>query len=84
MPAPPCLLAISQTPLQMGAIYLLFGVGMAAVTPTLMSYVADITPPEALGNAFGWYTMALYSGMTLGPAAGGFFGGAFGLRMVFV
>ncbi len=78
------LLAISQTPLQMGAIYLLFGVGMAAVTPTLMSYVADITPPEALGNAFGWYTMALYSGMTLGPAAGGFFGGAFGLRMVFV
>nr|WP_320011122.1 MFS transporter [uncultured Desulfobulbus sp.] len=78
------LLTISQTPLQMGFIYLFFGVGMAAVTPTLMSYVADITPPEALGNAFGWYTMALYCGMTLGPAAGGFLGGLIGFRAVFV
>ncbi|MBM9613760.1 MFS transporter [Desulfobulbus rhabdoformis] len=78
------LLTISQTPLQMGVIYLFFGVGMAAVTPTLMSYVADITPPEALGNAFGWYTMALYCGMTLGPAAGGFLGGLIGFRAVFV
>ena len=78
------LLSISQSPLQMGGIYLLFGVGLAAVTPTLMSYVADITPPEALGHAFGWYTMALYSGMTLGPAVGGFLGGLLGLRPIFV
>ena len=77
-------LTISQTPLQMGSIYLFFGVGMAAVTPTLMSYVADITPPEALGKAFGWYTMALYCGMTLGPAAGGFLGGLIGFRAVFI
>jgi MFS family permease len=78
------LLAVSQSPLQMGGIYLLFGVGLALVTPTLMSYVADITPPEALGNAFGWYTMALYSGMTLGPAAGGFLAGLLGLRPIFL
>ena len=78
------LLAVSRTPLQMGAIYLVFGIGLALVTPTLMSYVADITPPEALGHAFGWYTMALYSGMTLGPAAGGFLAGLLGLRPVFV
>lgn len=65
------LLAVSQSPLQMGCIYLLFGIGLAALSPTLMSYVADITPPEALGQAFGGYTMALYSGMTLGPAIGG-------------
>lgn len=78
------LLSISQSPLQMGGIYLLFGVGLAAVTPTLMSYVADITPPEALGHAFGWYTMALYSGMTIGPAFGGFLGGLLGLRPIFL
>ena len=78
------LLALSQTPLQMGGIYLLFGVGLALVTPTLMSYVADIAPPEALGNAFGWYTMALYSGMTLGPAVGGYLGGLLGLRPIFI
>ena len=78
------LLSISQSPLQMGGIYLLFGVGLAAVTPTLMSYVADITPTEALGHAFGWYTMALYSGMTIGPALGGFLGGWLGLRPIFL
>lgn len=78
------LLSISQSPLQMGGIYVLFGVGLAAVTPTLMSYVADITPPEALGHAFGWYTMALYSGMTIGPALGGFLGGLLGLRPIFL
>jgi len=37
-----------------------------------------------LGQAYGWYTMALYGGMTLGPAAGGFLGTALGLRPVFL
>ena len=78
------LLAVCQNPLQMGCIYLAFGIGLAALTPTLMSYVADITPSESLGRAFGWYTMSLYSGMTLGPAVGGFLGGLIGLRPIFI
>ncbi|GLI40084.1 MFS transporter [Geobacter hydrogenophilus] len=78
------LLYWSRTPLQMGGIYLLFGIGLSAFSPTLMSYVADVTPPEVLGQAYGWYTMALYGGMTLGPAAGGFLGTALGLRPVFL
>ncbi len=78
------LLYWSSSPLQMGAIYLFFGVGLSAFSPTLMSYVADITPPEVLGQAYGWYTMALYGGITLGPAAGSFLGTAFGLRSVFL
>lgn len=69
-------------PLQMAAIYLLFGVGLSAFSPTLMSYVADVTPPEVLGQAYGWYTMALYGGMPLGPAAGGFLGTAMGLLIL--
>lgn len=73
-----------SSPLQMAVIYLLFGVGLSAFSPTLMSYVADVTPPEMLGQAYGWYTMALYGGMTLGPAAGGFLGTALGLRPVFL
>ena len=77
------LLYWSSSPLQMAVIYLLFGVGLSAFSPTLMSYVADVTPPEMLGQAYGWYTMALYGGMTLGPAAGGFLGTAVGLRLVF-
>jgi MFS family permease len=78
------LLYWSNSPLQMAIIYLLFGVGLSAFSPTLMSYVADVTPPEVLGKAYGWYTMALYGGMTLGPAAGGFLGTALGLRPVFL
>jgi MFS family permease len=73
-----------STPLQMAGIYLLFGVGLSAFSPTLMSYVADVTPPEMLGQAYGLYTMALYGGMTLGPAAGGLLGTALGLRPVFL
>ncbi|HEY6008427.1 MAG TPA: MFS transporter [Geobacteraceae bacterium] len=78
------LLYWSKSPLQMAGIYLLFGVGLSAFSPTLMSYVADVTPPEVLGQAYGWYTMALYGGMTLGPAAGGFLGTSLGLRPVFL
>ncbi len=78
------LLYWSRTPLQMGIIYLLFGIGLSAFSPTLMSYVADITPPELLGRAYGWYTMALYGGMTIGPAVGGFCGTTWGLRPVFL
>jgi len=78
------LLFWSATPLQMASIYLLFGVGLSAFSPTLMSSIADFTPPEKLGQAYGWYTMALYGGMTLGPAAGGFLGSALGLRSVFL
>jgi len=73
-----------STPLQMAGIYLLFGVGLSAFSPPLMSYVADITPPEKLGQAYGWYTMSLYGGMTIGPAAGGLIGSALGLRPVFL
>ncbi len=74
----------SNSPLQMAAIYLLFGMGLSAFSPSLMSYVADFTPPDMLGQAFGWYTMALYAGMSLGPAAGGFLGAVIGLRAVFL
>lgn len=78
------LLYWSKSPLQMAAIYLFFGIGLSAFSPTLMSYVADVTPPESLGQAYGWYTMALYGGMTIGPAAGGFLGTLLGLRTVFL
>ncbi|GFE59889.1 MFS transporter [Geobacter sp. AOG2] len=68
---------------QMAVIYLFFGVGLSTFSPALMAYVGDITPAELRGQAFGWYTMAMYAGMTLGPAAGGFLARATGLRPVF-
>ncbi|MDD5643489.1 MAG: MFS transporter, partial [Syntrophales bacterium] len=66
------LLYFSATPGQLIVIYLLFGSGLAAIGPTLMSYVADFSPVTHLGRSYGWYTTAIYTGMSLGPALGGF------------
>ena len=68
---------------QVALIYLFFGVGLSTFSPALMAYVGDITPPESRGRAFGRYTMAMYAGMTLGPAAGGLLAQELGLRPVF-
>jgi MFS family permease len=66
------LIALCATPLQMAAVYLLFGAGLAAFAPTMMSLVADAAPADLLGRAYGWYTTAVYAAMACGPAAGGF------------
>jgi MFS family permease len=78
------LLAVSHTPHQLIWIYLFSGAGLGAFGPTTMSYVAGISPPSHLGRAYGWYTTALYVGMSLGPGAGGFAAEAWGFPMVFI
>jgi MFS family permease len=78
------LLYLSTTPGQMFIIYLLFGIGLAAFSPSMMSCVADVAPRTHLGRAYGWYTLAVNVAMMLGPAAGGFLASAFGLRLVFL
>jgi MFS transporter, DHA1 family, multidrug resistance protein len=78
------LLYFSRTPSQMVWIYLFFGLGLAAFGPTMMSLVADISPATHLGRSYGWYTTALYSSMTLGPALGGYIAQHFGFREVFL
>ena len=70
-------------PVQMAAAYILFGAGLAAFAPGMLSLVADVMPPNRLGQAYGWYTTAIYIAMTLGPASGGYLAKAWGLRQVF-
>jgi DHA1 family multidrug resistance protein-like MFS transporter len=65
-------------------VYLLLGAGIAAFGPTMMSWVAEISPPSHLGRAYGWYTTALFCGLGLGPAAGGVLGKWMGLQSVFI
>ena len=65
------LLCLGRTYLQLAGIYLLLGGGIAAFGPTMMSWVAEISPHTHLGRAYGWYTTALFCGMGLGPAVGG-------------
>lgn len=71
-------------PEQMAAAYVLFGAGLAAFAPAMLSLVADVMPPNRLGQAYGWYTTAIYIAMTLGPATGGFLAIALGFPHVFV
>jgi MFS family permease len=73
-----------QLPEQMAAAYILFGAGMAAFAPGMLSLVADTVPLERLGKAYGWYTTAIYTAMTIGPATGGFLAKSVGLREVFL
>jgi MFS family permease len=78
------LLAFSRTPAELVWIYLLFGIGLAAFGPTMMSMVADLSPATHLGRSYGWYTMALYGAMSLGPAFGGLVAEHWGFRPVFL
>jgi MFS family permease len=72
-------LLFARTPLQIGAVYLFSGVGLACFSPAMMSYVGDVSPIPLLGRAYGWYTSALYLGMAAGPGLGGAIaGGGFG------
>ncbi|HOV87527.1 MAG TPA: MFS transporter [Syntrophobacteraceae bacterium] len=77
------LLCFSTTVLEMIGIYLLFGTGLAAFAPTMMSFVADFSPPTHLGRSYGWYTLALYGGMSTGPALGGALAGWVGFQWTF-
>ncbi|MGA2228203.1 MAG: MFS transporter, partial [Syntrophobacteraceae bacterium] len=77
------LLALSHTSTQMMAVYVFAGIGLAAFGPTMMSFVADFSPVTHLGRSYGWYTMAMYGGMSLGPSIGGLFAQLLGYAWVF-
>ncbi len=77
------LLAFGRSYLQLAGIYMLLGGGIAAFGPTMMSWVAEITPHTHLGRAYGWYTTALFCGMGIGPAIGGAAGKFFSYTSVF-
>jgi MFS transporter, DHA1 family, multidrug resistance protein len=77
------LVCLSHSPGQLIWIYLFSGVGLAAFGPTMMAFVANISPATHLGRSYGWYTTAIYGGMTLGPAAGGFLAQGVGYPLTF-
>ncbi len=78
------LLAFTKTPVQIMPIYFFFGIGLSAYGPTMMSYVADISPTTHLGRSYGWYTTSLYTGMSVGPAIGGWIADRMGYISTFV
>jgi len=77
-------LYFATSPLQIMAIYFLFGIGLSTYGPTMMSFVADITPSSHIGRAYGWYTTSLYLGMSIGPALGSWIAEKFSYGSVFL
>jgi len=78
------LLYFSNSTQQLIGIYVLFGIGLAAFAPTMMSFVADFSPLTHLGRSYGWYTLSIYGGMSLGPAFGGMTAQRYGFQAVFL
>ena len=78
------LLYFSRSFIQIAALYLLLGIGMAAFGPTMMTLVAEIAPATHLGRAYGWYTTALFCGLSMGPGAAGALAQWVGMRPVFI
>lgn len=62
----------------------LAGVGTAAFDPSARGQVADTTPPERRGEAFGLWGAAQMGGLLLGPAFGGFVAFVLGVEAIFV
>jgi len=77
------LIPFSNSALLLAAVYLVFGMGLSAFTPTMMASVARAVPHSHVGRAYSWYTTAVYLAMTIGPAGGGWFGRVLGMREVF-
>ena len=77
------LIGMCKTSWQMAEVYIFAGAGLAAFAPTMMSFVSDFSPKTHLGRSYGWYTMALYGGMSIGPALGGLAAQALDFRRVF-
>jgi len=73
-----------NSPLLFIIIRALEGVGTAAFMPAARAYISDVIPRNKRGEAFGLFGAAASGGILLGPAAGGFIGGAFGFTMPFI
>jgi len=77
-------LAVCRTFGDFTLAYLALGIGIAAFGPTMMTLVAVISPPTHLGRAYGWYTTAIFCGMSLGPAVGGYLARSLGAPQAFL
>jgi len=65
------------------ALRFLMGMSLAGLLPSINATIRH-NVPEGTGMILGYATSAQYAGQVLGPLAGGFVGGHFGMRAVFL
>jgi MFS family permease len=62
----------------------LMGMSLAGLLPSINATIRHNVPMGGAGMILGYATSAQYAGQVLGPLAGGFVGGHFGMRAVFL
>jgi EmrB/QacA subfamily drug resistance transporter len=76
-----CSLALDGN--QLIGFRVLQGIGAACIAATATAIVTDTFPPKERGKALGINAMAVYIGLSLGPALGGLLTGIAGWRSIF-
>ncbi len=63
--------ALSINPVELDAWRVVQGAGAAMILSTSGAIIAETYPPWERGKAFGYWSLAVYTGTTLGPVLGG-------------
>jgi EmrB/QacA subfamily drug resistance transporter len=77
------LCGLSTSDIQLISFRALQGAGAAFIAANSTAIVTDVFPTEGRGRALGINTMAVYTGLTVGPVLGGVLVQAFGWRSIF-
>jgi MFS family permease len=76
--------AFVTTGWQLVALRFLMGLSLGGLLPCIASVIRHNVPDSATGSMLGYSTSSQYAGQVVGPLAGGFLGGHFGMRAVFL
>ena len=77
------LCAQAQSPLQLGILRFLFGIGTGALLPGVSALLNRLTPPEGISRIFSYNQLFYYLGGVLGPMMGSSIFMHFGYHWVF-
>ncbi|MCW3476007.1 MFS transporter [Limobrevibacterium gyesilva] len=69
---------------QLVGLRFLMGLSLGGLLPCIASVIRHNVPDGVAGSMLGYSTSAQYAGQVVGPLAGGFVGGHFGMRAVFL
>ncbi len=76
------LTALAPSLLFMLAARFVVGIGAAAVTPVILSYIVSVFPPEAMAKGFSLYMVIASGSVIFGPTLGGLLLNAAGWRVM--
>ncbi|MDB6141375.1 MAG: transporter [Pseudomonas sp.] len=69
---------------QLVVLRFLMGLALGGLLPCIASIIRHSVPENIAGRMLGYSTSSQYIGQVLGPLTGGFLGGHFGMRVVFI